>query len=75
MPKPISIQGDEITRFLTYDQYLQRSAALKLGPYEHVVVVASDGTICQITQDFMYARDNGLFPLTAYRLQRCTTAE
>ncbi len=75
MPKPISILGDEITTFLTYDQYQNRHAAIKPGQYEHVVCVASDGTICQITQDFLYARDNGLFPVVGYRLQRCTTAE
>lgn len=75
MSKPITIQGDEITTFISHDQYLQRNAALKLGPYEHVVCVSADGNICHTTQDFMYARDNGLFPVTAYRLQRCTTAE
>lgn len=64
----ITLNGEEITTFRTFDQWKERQAVLKLS--KNVVCVDSQGDACVVDRDFEYARDNGLFPVRAYRLRR-----
>lgn len=66
----LTISGDEIITFHSFEQWVNKASALRLGKHEEVICVASDGTICHIGSDFMFARDNDLFPVKAYRLIR-----
>ncbi len=70
MPNLIQVLGDEVTTFVNHDQYINRNAAIKLGQTEIVICVAVDNSVCHTQQDFLYARDNDLFPVKAYRLTR-----
>lgn len=65
----LTISGDALVTFRSFNEWIEKSAVLRLKN-ESVICIASDGTVCHLTSDFEFARDNDLFPVKAYRLIR-----
>lgn len=70
----ITIKAELICEFDTFQQWVNKASS-RLGGFsgeEKIICVDKNGEACSSGRQFMYARDNGLFPVKAYRLIKNT---
>lgn len=66
----ITIKAEKICEFGSFQTWVNKAPS-RLGGFpkdEKIICVDKNGNACNIGSQFMYARDNDLFPVTAYRL-------
>jgi len=68
----VKINGEFICQFTSFSQWVNKAKSWigHFGRYQQIVCIDTLGNLCFIGEDFMYARDNNLFPVKAYRLKR-----
>lgn len=69
----IAIKGELITTFDTFQEWVNKASA-RLGEYrkEEIVCIDQSYKILLSGKEFSFTRDNGLFPVYAYRMFRNT---
>lgn len=68
----IKIIAEEVTTFLDFQEWVNKATS-RIGGFrkeQKIICVDIKGNTLTIGEDFMYARDNNLFPVKAYRLVR-----
>lgn len=69
-------KAEIIVVFDTFNQWVNKAGS-RLGGFNKfrdvIVCLDKDGYCCHIGEDFMTARDNDRFPVTAYLLTRSVT--
>lgn len=72
----LTINSETICVFDNFNQWVNRATRL-LGHLENEEILCLDknGNHCYVGKQFMFARDNDLFPITAYRLIKNTDRE
>jgi len=68
--------GEEITVFHTFGEWVNKASS-RIGGfprYQKVICLDKNGNVCTGGEDFQYALDNDLFPVTAYLLTRSSEA-
>jgi hypothetical protein len=67
----VTIEAEFICEFPTFMSWVN-NASFYLGGYDKrfdtILCVDKNGCQCHIGKQFMYARDNDLFPVKAYKL-------
>lgn len=72
----IQLNAECIAEFKTFNQWVNKGALwLGYNKRTHVLIcLDSAGNICDIGEDFMAARDHGLFPVKAYLIEKTIMA-
>lgn len=73
----ITLEAEEITTFHTFQQWVDKASS-RIGGFsreQRIICIDKEGNTLTIGADFMYARDNNLFPVKAYRLVRTSEAK
>jgi len=69
----LKVNGEFLFQFDNFTHWVNKASS-KFRTYSHsgMVCVAFDknGKVCHIGEDFMNARDNDLFPIKVYSLER-----
>ena len=68
----ITIQADEIAVFGNFQRWVDKASS-QIGGFpknQKIICIDKNGNVCTDGKDFMFARDNDLFPVKAYRLIR-----
>lgn len=68
----VTIKAEHIYTFDSFEDWVNKAAS-RLGGFgksQKIVCVDTEGNYCHQGEDFMIARDKGLFPVNAYRLVR-----
>jgi len=68
----IQIEAEYICEFTSFENWVNKASS-RIGGFpgwEQIICIASNGRACTDGEDMMYARDNDLFPVKAYRLKR-----
>ncbi|MDR0829237.1 MAG: hypothetical protein LBN95_03885 [Prevotellaceae bacterium] len=71
----LTIKAEQICVFKTFDSWVNYASNWIGGynpRYNVIVCIDKNGYLCDIGKQFMFARDNKLFPVTAYRLIKNT---
>ena len=65
----ITIQSVLLFQFDTFSSWVNHASSW-FKPYRHLSYVCLDknNNVCHIGKDFMYSRDNNLFPVRVYKL-------
>lgn len=73
----IEIFADEVTTFSNFQEWVNKATSRLCGFRREQIVICLDklGNVCTIGEDFIYARDNNLFPIKVYRLIRTSEAK
>ena len=68
----ITIEADQITVFHDHLEWVNKAQSRLSGfrQDQKIICVDRNGNACTIGQDFRVAKENDLFPVTAYRLVR-----
>lgn len=70
----VEINAEFLTTFDTFNEWVNKASS-RIGGYppsDIIICLDKNGGACNIGKDFMFAKDNELFPVTAYRLIRNT---
>jgi hypothetical protein len=71
----ITIKVEELCVFRTFQSWVNHASSW-IGGYcsrqDTVICIDKNGYSCHTGKQFMFARDNDLFPITAYRLIKNT---
>lgn len=73
----ITLEAEEITTFHTFQEWVNKASS-RIGGFrkeQKIICFDVNGNTLTIGEDFMYARDNNLFPVKAYRLIRTSEAK
>ena len=73
----ITLEAEEITTFHTFQEWVNKASS-RIGGFrreQRIICFDVNGNALTIGEDFMYARDNNLFPVKAYRLVRTSEAK
>jgi len=68
----ITLIAEEVTTFHDFQEWVNKATS-RIGGFrkeQKIICVDIKGNTLTIGEDFMYARDNNLFPVKAYRLVR-----
>jgi hypothetical protein len=68
----LKLQAEFLFEFRNFTDWVN-NASKRFRPYKygyHTIAVDTNGMVCHIGQDFMIARDEKLFPIKVYALQR-----
>lgn len=68
----LQIEAELIYEFTSFTNWVN-NASSRIGGFpgwEQIICIAKNGKACTGGEDMMYARDNDLFPVKAYRLIR-----
>jgi hypothetical protein len=71
----VEIKVEKLCVFHTFSSWVNHASSWIGGyssRYEIVICIDKNGRLCHIGKQFMFARDNDLFPVTAYRLIKNT---
>lgn len=74
----LKINAERITEFRTFDEWVNKASSRlgHLSDRHHVLIcLDKEGNACHIGADFMKARDNNLFPVTAFLIQRSVNSK
>ena len=69
--------AEEIFTFTCFQNWVSKASSRIGGypKYQKVICLDKNGNVCTGGEDMMYARDNDLFPCTAYLLTRSSEAK
>ncbi len=68
----ISLKAELICEFKSFSQWVNTARSRlgngKFSPTEKIICIDINNNTCNSGKEMMYARDNNLFPVKAYRL-------
>ncbi|MDR1897986.1 MAG: hypothetical protein LBR10_14475 [Prevotellaceae bacterium] len=71
----VEIKAEKICKFENFNSWVNHASSW-IGVYnklhDTIICIDKNGNSCHIGKQFMFARDNDLFPVTAYRLIKNT---
>ncbi len=73
----LTIKGELLFEFNSFSQWVNKASSW-FKPYKYgfsYVCLDKNNNVCHIGEDFMNARDNNLFPVKVYVLQRACQPE
>lgn len=68
----VIIKGELLFEFASFSQWVNKATSW-FAPYKYgysCICLDTAGNVCHIGEDFKHARDNDLFPVKVYALQR-----
>lgn len=73
----VVINAEPLFEFDSFERWVNKASSWFRGKTKYDVIVCLDrnGNVCHTGEDFMKARDENLFPVKCFRLQRTIEAE